>query len=104
MSSIKISRESGYADRVRDYKVVCNSETIGTISNGETKVFEIPEGQHELYLKIDWCSSNKVNFELNKEDQIKISGGSSLKGMKIFLAVVYILFKKDEYLWLRVEK
>ncbi len=103
MNSIKISRDSGYADRIRDYKVICNSEVIGKIRNGETKVFEIAEGQHELYLKIDWCRSNKIKVNVGIEEQVHMYGGSSLRGKKLLFYGFFAIFLPHKYLWLRSE-
>jgi len=103
MSAIKITRDSGYADRIRAYKVICNTEVIGKISNGETKVFDIPTGECELYLKIDWCRSNKIKITGAKDKQINLYGGSSLRGIKLLFALLYIVILPHKYLWLQSE-
>jgi hypothetical protein len=101
MSTIRLSRDSGYADRTRDYKVVCNSQVIGKISNGETRVFDVSEGKHELYLKIDWCRSNKVLVDVVPGTQVEVHGGSSLRGMKLLGIFFLPIFLPHKYLWLR---
>lgn len=103
MSTIKVSRDSGYADRIRDYKVICNSEVIGKISDGQTKVFEIPEGKHEIYMKIDWCRSNKLQIDITVDKQLCLFVGSNLRGIKILLAIFFIFFAPHKYLFLRDE-
>ena len=55
---IKINRETDYADMMRSYKIVLDNEFLGKINRGETRSFQIKEGRHTLYLKIDWCRSN----------------------------------------------
>lgn len=47
------------------YKVVLDGNIIGHIKNGEEKEFDIPEGNHDLFLKIDWCRSNVLSFKDN---------------------------------------
>lgn len=98
--TIKIKRDSGYADRLRAYKVVLNGEVIGKITNGQTVEFDIPKGIHKLQLKIDWCRSNIVEFEM-KNKTIEFECGSNLRGAKIFLALFYILFLSNKYIWLK---
>ena len=100
---IKIKRDSGYADRLRAYKVVLDEKVIGEIKNGQEVAFEIPKGSHQLYLKIDWCRSNIINFDADDSDA-GFECGSSLRGVKIFLAIFYITLSKDQYLWLKKTK
>jgi len=54
---IRIIRENCFNDSLRKYKVILDKTCIGDVSNGETKEFNISQGKHELYLKIDWCQS-----------------------------------------------
>ena len=99
MSNLKVSRDSGYADRVRKYKIICNSECLGKIGNGETMNFDLAPGNYELYLKVDWCGSNKINFSVSPNEQVIINGGSSLRGLKLLLAIVYVVLLPHKYLW-----
>lgn len=99
-SFITLARDSGYADRIRSYRVLLDGLEIGTISNGESKTFSVEPGAHELVLKIDWCSSNTVRFDLPEARSIRFECGSSLRGIKLFLALYYVLFARDQYIWL----
>src|SRR5699024_10868417 len=101
MSNLKISRDSGYADRARKYKIICNSEYLGKIGNGETKGFDLAPGDYELYLKVDWCRSNKINFKVSSNERVIISGGSNLRGIKLLFAMIYAVFLPHNYLWVR---
>ncbi|MFC1943966.1 hypothetical protein ACFLX5_00450 [Chloroflexota bacterium] len=49
MGAIRISRDSGWADSLRNYKVVVNGKTIGMINDGETKEFDLEDGEHKLW-------------------------------------------------------
>jgi hypothetical protein len=60
---IRIKRDSGYADRLRAYKVVLDGDVIAEIRNGQQLDLDVPPGRHRLQLKIDWCRSNCVDFE-----------------------------------------
>ena len=97
---IKIKRDSGYVDRLRAYKVILDEKVIGEIKNGQEITLEIPKGSHQLYLKIDWCRSNIINFDIN-DDNVEFECGSSLRGIRIFLTIFYIIFFRDQYLWLK---
>jgi len=100
MSKIIIQRDSGYADRVRKYKVILNNNEIGQISNGETKEFDAPLGDNEVFIKIDWCRSNKICFDGHKDNIEQFNCGSSLRGIKLLFGIIYALFMPHHYLWL----
>ena len=100
MASLIITRDSGYADRLRAYKVVLNGESIGEIRNGETKEFPIGSGKHALSLKIDWCGSETVEFVVNREEKPAFRVKSSLRGKRVFLSLWYALFARNSYLLL----
>jgi len=97
---ITIRRDSGYADYLRAYEVVLDGNVIGKIKNGQELELNVPSGQHELYLKIDWCRSNGVAFE-NNGSNVVFECGSSLRGLRILLAILYITFFYDKYIWLK---
>lgn len=101
MNLIRIQRDSGYADRVRAYKVVVDGNVIGEIKNGQQIEFQIEPGRHELYLKVDWCQSHIIEFEM-KQDDIEFECGSNLRGLKIFLSIFYVTFFRKDYIWLRM--
>lgn len=101
MSKIKIVRDSGYADRVRKYKVMCDGKHLGDIGNGESLEFETSPGEKEVFLKIDWCRSDKVRVNVPADGVVTLHGGSSLRGAKVFLAIVYAIFMPHKYLWLK---
>jgi hypothetical protein len=100
MASLTITRDSGYADRRRAYKVVLNGESIGEIRNGETKEFPIGPGKHALSLKIDWCGSETVEFVVTREEKPAFQVKSSLRGKRVFLLFWYALFARNSYLLL----
>lgn len=103
MSIIKISRDSGYADRIRKYKVICNNKCIGKIGNGESLEFETSPGEKEIFFKIDWCRSNKIKVEVPNDGAVNLNGGSSIRGYKVLLATIYTIFLPHKYLWIRSE-
>ncbi|MPM33947.1 hypothetical protein SDC9_80528 [bioreactor metagenome] len=98
---IKINRLSGYGDLARKYKVMLDDKQIGEIKDGESKCFQVEEGEHTLYLKIDWCKSNKVNFNASKDEEVEFECGGSMRGWKLFLGLIYITFLKNKYLWIK---
>ncbi len=63
MATIKLQRTSEYNNRLRDYQIFVDGQKVGTISNGQTKEFETPPGEHKIFAKIDWCSSQEISFK-----------------------------------------
>ena len=98
---IKIKRDSGYVDRLRAYKVVVDGNVVGEIKNGQQIELDVSQGKHELFLKIDWCRSNVVEFESDGSSDIEFECGSNLRGLKILLSIVYVTFLRSKYIWLK---
>lgn len=97
---LRIKRDSGYADRLRAYKVVLDGNIVGELKNGQQIEIDVSNGKHELYIKIDWCRSNTVEFESDGNKNLEFECGSSLRGFKILLSIVYITFLRNKYIWL----
>lgn len=103
MTTISVSRDSGYADRLRDYRVLLDGAEIGRLGNGTAKNFEIPSGQHQLMIKVDWGRSNIVVFDFGDSQSARFLCGSNLRGWRLALAIYYMSFGFRNYLWLRAE-
>lgn len=95
---LNLKRDSAYADGVRDYKVILDNQVIGNISDGQTQQFDISEGAHTLYLKLDWARSNKISFNANSSEELNFTCVSSLKGSAVLLAIVYATFLFWKYI------
>jgi hypothetical protein len=72
---------------LRDYRLYLDGKKIGTIGNGETSDFEITNGHHTLIAKIDWCSSQKLSFEIN-DHETKIFLVGALKNGKLIIPLI----------------
>lgn len=99
---IRLYRIHQYRDKLRSYKIIIDDEYISDIQSGETLDLEIPEGKHTIYLKIDWCRSNKINFYKSNNENIEFDCGNSMDGWRIFISLLYVSFFKDKYLRLKM--
>jgi hypothetical protein len=97
---VRLSRNSGYPDRIRQYRVFVDERQVETIGNGETKSFPVAPGLHKLRLKIDWCSSNSMDFEINSGQTINFRCYSSLRGWRLAFAIFVIVFNPRGYICL----
>ena len=93
---IIIKRGKGYADKMRAYKVLLDGTEIGDIRQGESKQFPVQEGKHTLQLKIDWCTSKPVTFDL-ADKSITFECGRNTATKAAFSA----FFKTKDYMWLK---
>lgn len=101
---LRIKRDSGYVDKVRAYKIILDGNVVGKIKDGEEIEIDVAPGNHQLYVKIDWCRSNTVEFAMN-EEIVEAECGSNLRGAKFwipFIELIYIIFKRNQYMWLRI--
>ena len=100
MASIKIVRPNDFLNRARKLKIYLDGNKIGEISSNEVKAFEIPSGTHILNAKIDWCSSNKINFAISENETMKFELTDFAHGGRPggFSILYKILFEPQKYL------
>jgi hypothetical protein len=98
MPSITIVRDSGYVDRLRAYEVLIDRQRLGELRNGESKQFTISPGQHELMVKVDWCSSKPVNFTAVEGEDMAFYAKSNVRDKTGYAILWLILFHRDAYL------
>ena len=98
MATIEVKRGKGYKDALRAYQIELNDETIGTIKAGESLSFNVPPGKHRLRIKIDWCSSGFLNFEIAEQQTVNFECGNNVP---TFAELIYVAFFRNKYLWLK---
>jgi hypothetical protein len=100
-TQITVRRATSYADRLRAYKIMLDGVLVGPVRARQSVTIPVAPGRHSLVLRIDWCGSEEIPFEVHPGEHITFECGSSLTGWRIFLGIVYVLFRTREYLWLR---
>jgi hypothetical protein len=103
---IEIVRSKQYVNKSRNFIVMINDCEMGRIEDGGISEIPMEPGEHEIYLKIDWCRSNKVKFLINENERIRFHCGSPIKGWRSlnpFIMPYYIFFNRDKYLYLNRE-
>jgi hypothetical protein len=64
--TIELTRvQGGRRDLLRSYTVLIDEVPAGKIGRGQTLRLTVPEGPHQLRLKIDWCSSPAVTADVD---------------------------------------
>jgi hypothetical protein len=100
-TQIIIRRSASYADCLRAYQIVLDGAVVGSVRARQSVTIPVAPGVHSLTLRIDWCGSAEIPFEVHPGENVAFECGSSLTGWRILLVIPYVLFWKQEYLWLR---
>lgn len=100
-ATLHVYRGTSYADRSRAYIVVLDGTEVGRIRAGESFAMTVSPGEHQVFLKIDWCRSNMYEFVAQAGSDVTLNCGSNLAGWRIFLGFLYISLWRDQYLWIR---
>jgi hypothetical protein len=98
MATLTINRTREYLNRLRDYGVYIDGKKVGTIANGETKIFNVSSGHHLIFTKIDWCSSPSLSIAINENEEkiLKVGGfkyGSWLMPTTLIIIILSYFFK-----------
>lgn len=97
MAKIIINRSSEFSNCWSTIGIYLNEKKIEDLHNGESKEFEIEEGEYRLRAEIDWCRSNPVDLKISADEILRFN----LNGRNPFLALFYLTFGKDRYLELK---
>ena len=99
---IRITRKHAFMDLFRAYKVLLDGKEVSRIRNGKQIEVDVSPGIHLMQLKIDWCYSNEVEFELkNNQDLLEFECGNNYAGKRVFRGVLNTMGSGGHYLWLK---
>ncbi len=98
---LTITRDTGYADKLRSYQIELDGQNVGAINDGEILTLPLEAGDHSLVLRIDWGRSNKAQFTSNANEEIQFHCASALRGWNAILAVVYATVLRSRYIILK---
>ena len=100
-TQITVQRMTGYADRLRAYKVKIDGVVVGSVRAGDSATIPVSPGRHSLQLRIDWAGSEQTDFEVKPGDQVFYECGSNLAGWRVLMALCYLTVLPRRWLWLR---
>ena len=100
---LEIKRDSTHFDRLRSYRIELDGKIIGEIDDGETKRIALESGSHTLRLRLDWCSSQKIEFKVDKREDVNFRCTSNIQGARALIGIVYALFLPRQYIRLELE-
>jgi hypothetical protein len=100
-AELTIRRASGYADRLRAYTIRVDGADCGKIGANQSVTVAVAPGSHTLAVALDWCSCKPVRVDAAPGMRAEFECGNNLVGWRLALALFYVLFRRDEYLYLR---
>ena len=92
---IDVERKEGLRDRARAYKVMIDGQEAGTIRHGSQESFQVTPGTQEVFLKIDWCRSQKLTVDVAGGQRATVT---CVPSGTIWTAIFAIVFKPTSYI------
>jgi hypothetical protein len=69
---LEIFRPKRGPDLFRAYHVLVDEDDIGEVRRGQSRIFQISPGRHEVHLVIDWARSPSIDIDAVSGDTIKL--------------------------------
>ena len=63
-AQITVRRTTSYADRLRAYKIKIDGVITGAVRAHESVTIPVSSGRHSLVIRIDWCGSQQIDFDV----------------------------------------
>jgi hypothetical protein len=98
---IHIERKAAWGDLLRSYKIFLDEKSVGTIRQGMHSSFEVSAGRHEIFLTIDWCSSQRMSIDLAPGEKVKLI--CQARNAWLWVAFYNITFRANNYIKLSQE-
>ena len=94
-ATIEVRRAANkWSDRRRAYKVMIDGSEVGKVDNGESEGYRVAPGVHEVYLKIDWCRSEKLPLDVGPGETKTIEAN----GRNPFAILYWITIGRSRYI------
>lgn len=97
MTTLRVQRDKGWTDKLRNYQVLLDGVKIGELAEGAELLHQIEVGRHVIEATIDQCGSQPFTFEADSEG-VTVTVRSALRGWRVFLSLFYIVFNRRGYL------
>ena len=72
LGRLTINRRHAYGDVIRPSRGVLDGDQVGEIFDDSSIELSVSPGQHELYLKIDWCRSPILSIEVRPNEDLEL--------------------------------
>ena len=95
MAKLVVTRSSEWMNMGRSLRLYMDGQKLGTISNGDTKQFDLADGTHVFKAKIDWCGCREYTFTVtgNEIKEVTVSSfGYYIHFVTIFSGLLSLHF------------
>jgi hypothetical protein len=78
-ATLILNRQPGKRDLWRGYRVMIDGDQVAVLNEGETRELTVLPGTHELWIKLDWTRSPKIELDLAEASRTYLecrAGGS----------------------------
>jgi len=96
MAKVVIVRLSEFVNVFRNYKIFIDGLERNIVPNNASVELDLESGTHFIQLKIDWCTSNEIEFEI-AENETKYFQVEAAKWASL-LMFYYITFGRKSFL------
>lgn len=98
-----VRRSAAVGDMARAYKIILDEQEIGKIKMNEQKEFEVSAGKHTVMFKIDWCTSQRLEFVISDERrQVQIECYATGRGAIPVLSIGKAIVNKESYITAKI--
>jgi hypothetical protein len=59
-------------DRARRYDIVVDGQPVAKIKRGQRVELPIPRGRHEVFMRINWGSSQTIDLEIKPGESVEL--------------------------------
>ena len=98
ISTLKVIRHGGYADKLRSYRIFVNDAHVGNVAEDSVLVCEVPSGTIKVQARIDWCRSEPLVLDAAPDQTIEFVVSNHWGP---FLALWAVTFGSGSYLLLK---
>ncbi|HAI58301.1 MAG TPA: hypothetical protein DCM32_00275 [Xanthomonadaceae bacterium] len=99
MSTIVIKRSQAvWQDRTRAYTAWVDGKAVGRLEHGASLSVPVGAGEHEVQMRIDWCTSPALSVSVPVGGTVELECGPNANAL---LALLYITLWRHRYIWLK---
>lgn len=98
---LRITRSRAHAGSRYAFYVLCDGILLGMLRQGETAWFDLPGGDHEIFVRSRWGAS-KPRKVYDVEHDVSMFCTTDLDGIRAVLTLPYLTIFRNAYI--KVEK
>ena len=88
---ITIHRPHEHFGMLRKLWIFVDGNKTAFLKNGERISLDLAPGKHEIFISSDYLKSNRLELDLDSEEEVVLNCGSTLTGIRFYLSLFIIL-------------